>query len=216
MYNSTVYVEQGQYLAIGFDKNSRSPSYLNAQSSCYTLDIDAVNRVYMTNASIEFQQSPGRVAISFQIILTSEFIRDIYLWSIFAGNFNLSICLCSHSPNPIVAALLASKIHNKAAELVDDRELQRKHLEKKEEFDIHAVQIIDKCFSQDENFALQLLTTQSDLYFGYSSLKLAEETNNRSFLATRCVQAHANRLWYGHIDQSVNRRTIIDILVSDI
>ncbi|CAF1431414.1 unnamed protein product [Rotaria sordida] len=85
MYNSTVYVEQGQYLAIGFDKNSRSPSYLNAQSSCYILDIDAVNRVYMANASIEFQRSPGRVAISFQIILTSAEILTLRLNVQFSG-----------------------------------------------------------------------------------------------------------------------------------
>ncbi|CAF1378060.1 unnamed protein product [Rotaria sp. Silwood1] len=71
MYNSAVYVEQGQYLAIGFDKNSRSPSYLDGLSSCYTLDIDAVNRVYMNKTSIKFQWSRERVAIRIQIILTS-------------------------------------------------------------------------------------------------------------------------------------------------
>ncbi|CAF3381710.1 unnamed protein product [Rotaria sp. Silwood2] len=71
MYKYAVYVEQGQYLAIGFDKNSRSPSSLGDLSSCYTLDIDAVNRVYMNETSIKFQWSHERVAISFQIILTS-------------------------------------------------------------------------------------------------------------------------------------------------
>ncbi|CAF4626798.1 unnamed protein product, partial [Rotaria sp. Silwood2] len=70
-YKYAVYVEQGQYLAIGFDKNSRSPSYLSGLSSCYTLDIDAVNRVYMNKTSIRFQWGRERVAISFQIILTS-------------------------------------------------------------------------------------------------------------------------------------------------
>ncbi|CAF5122081.1 unnamed protein product, partial [Rotaria magnacalcarata] len=127
-------------------------------------------------------------------IFCLEFIRDIFLWSVFADSFNLSICLCSHSPNAMIAALLASKINKTAAELANDKELAIKYLKKKTEFDVHAAQIIDKCFLQDENFALQLLTTRSHLYFGYSSLKLAEETNNRSFLATRCVQAYADRL----------------------
>ncbi|CAF1621290.1 unnamed protein product [Rotaria magnacalcarata] len=215
LYDFNVYVEQGQYLAVGFPKNSRSPSYLDGQGLSYTLDIDAANKLYSTNASIEFKRNIRRVAISFQLVPVSEFIRDIFLWSIFADSFNLSICLCSHSPNAMIAALLASKINKTAAKLANDKELARKYLAKKTEFDVHAAQIIDKCFLQDENFALQLLTTRSHLYFGYSSLKLAEETNNRLFLATRCVQAYADRLWYGHIDNSVKRGTVADILVSN-
>ncbi|CAF4831194.1 unnamed protein product [Rotaria socialis] len=195
VYDFNIYIEQGQYLAVGFLENSRSPSYLDDQGLSYALDIDVVNKLSSTNASIEFKRYIRRVAISFQLVPVSEFIRDIFLWSVFADSFNLSICLCSHSPNAMIAALLASKINKTAAELANDKELAIKYLKKKTEFDVHAAQIIDKCFLQDENFALQLLTTRSHLYFGYSSLKLAEETNNRSFLATRCVQAYADRLW---------------------
>jgi hypothetical protein len=83
------------------------------------------------------------------------------------------------------------------------------------EFDVHAARIIDKCFAQNEKFALQVLTTQSKLYFGYSPLKLAEETNSRSFLATKCVQKHLDRLWYGDIDQYGHRKAYIDVFVSD-
>ncbi|CAF3743141.1 unnamed protein product [Rotaria socialis] len=194
VYDFNIYIEQGQYLAVGFLENSRSPSYLDDQGLSYALDIDVVNKLSSTNASIEFKRYIRRVAISFQLVPVSEFIRDIFLWSVFADSFNLSICLCSHSPNAMIAALLASKINKTAAELANDKELAIKYLKKKTEFDVHAAQIIDKCFLQDENFALQLLTTRSHLYFGYSSLKLAEETNNRSFLATRCVQAYADRL----------------------
>ncbi|CAF3459163.1 unnamed protein product [Rotaria socialis] len=216
VYDFNIYIEQGQYLAVGFLENSRSPSYLDDQGLSYALDIDVVNKLSSTNASIEFKRYIRRVAISFQLVPVSEFIRDIFLWSVFADSFNLSICLCSHSPNAMIAALLASKINKTAAELANDKELAIKYLKKKTEFDVHAAQIIDKCFLQDENFALQLLTTRSHLYFGYSSLKLAEETNNRSFLATRCVQAYADRLWYGHIDNSVKRGTVADILVSNV
>ncbi|CAM4903708.1 unnamed protein product [Rotaria socialis] len=216
VYDFNIYIEQGQYLAVGFLENSRSPSYLDDQGLSYALDIDVVNKLSSTNASIEFKRYIRRVAISFQLVPVSEFIRDIFLWSVFADSFNLSICLCSHSPNAMIAALLASKINKTAAELANDKELAIKYLKKKTEFDVHAAQIIDKCFLQDENFALQLLTTRSHLYFGYSSLKLAEETNNRSFLATRCVQAYADRLWYGHIDNSVKRGTVADILMKDL
>ncbi|CAF0872323.1 unnamed protein product [Rotaria sordida] len=122
------------------------------------------------------------------------FIRDILLWSIFAGSLNLPMCLCSHSPNTIVAALITSKIYKRASELVKKEERIREYRERKKEFDEHAAQIIDKCFSQDENLALNILTTKSELYFDYTPIELAEEAGCRAFLASRCVQTHADQL----------------------
>ena len=83
------------------------------------------------------------------------------------------------------------------------------------EFGVHAARIIDKCFDEQEKFALQVLTTKSKLYFGYSALQLAEETNSRSFLATNCVQKHLDGLWYGDIDQYHHNKTHLSLLVSD-
>ncbi|CAF3653776.1 unnamed protein product [Rotaria sordida] len=83
------------------------------------------------------------------------------------------------------------------------------------EFDEHAAQIIDKCFSQDENLALNILTTKSELYFDYTPIELAEEAGCRAFLASRCVQTHADQLWFGHISESIHKKTIANILVSD-
>jgi hypothetical protein len=39
------------------------------------------------------------------------------------------------------------------------------------EFDIHVAQIIDECFSENEEFGLQVLTIKSKLYFEYLPLK---------------------------------------------
>lgn len=66
-------------------------------------------------------------------------------------------------------------------------------------FDAHAAQIIDKCFAQNEEFALQVLETRSDLYFDYSPLELAKATNNHVFLATNCMRAYLDKLWFGDI-----------------
>ncbi|CAF1053216.1 unnamed protein product [Rotaria sp. Silwood1] len=118
--------------------------------------------------------------------------------------------------NTIVAALVASKIYKKAAEMTESKEQKREYIAKKKDFDVHAAQIIDKCFSQDEYLALDLLTTQSKLYFGYTPIELAEETNSRTFLASECVQAYADRLWYGHIEQPAHRKNIVNILVGDV
>ncbi|CAF4841085.1 unnamed protein product [Rotaria sp. Silwood1] len=118
--------------------------------------------------------------------------------------------------NTIVAALVASKIYKKAAEMTESKEQKREYIAKKKDFDVHAAQIIDKCFSQDEYLALELLTTQSKLYFGYTPIELAEETNSRTFLASECVQAYADQLWYGDIEQPAHRKNIVNILVGDV
>lgn len=77
-------------------------------------------------------------------------------------------------------------------------------------FEDHAVQIIEECYKTDPDFAIELLTTKSELYFHSSPLKLAQENGSRSFLSTDCVQNYLDRLWYGdihneHVKYSMNR-----------
>jgi hypothetical protein len=78
---------------------------------------------------------------------------------------------------------------------------------------VHAAEIIDKCFTQHEEFALQVLTTKSKLYFDYSPLELGTETNSRSFLASKCVQKYLGKLWYGDINQHGFHQVHINLLV---
>lgn len=79
LHNSTAYLEQGQYLAIGFDKRLCSPSYLTHQSVSYSLDFEVVHKAYLTNSTIKFQTMNKTFAISFQLIPTSGIITIHYL-----------------------------------------------------------------------------------------------------------------------------------------
>jgi hypothetical protein len=81
------------------------------------------------------------------------------------------------------------------------------------EFDLHAARIIDKCFTQNEQLALQILTTKSKLYFDYSPLSLATEASSRSFLATKCVQKYLDQLWYGNIVEHGYHKIYMNIMV---
>jgi hypothetical protein len=126
---------------------------------------------------------------------------------------------------------LLSKIYQEAAEVMFDIEQKNDYtaIEKyvicdisvvvcfiiyDREFDEHAAQIIDECYLLNEEFGLQVLTTKSELYFGYSPLDLAEETNSCSFLATKCMQKHLDRLWYGDINYHGYQKIYIHLLVS--
>ncbi|CAF4146733.1 unnamed protein product, partial [Rotaria sordida] len=80
-------------------------------------------------------------------------------------------------------------------------------------FDDHAAQIIEACYNVDEDFAVEILTTKSKLYFNYDPLKLARENNSRSFLATKCVHKHLDKQWYGEVNNNGYPEYLIDLLI---
>ncbi|CAF4040031.1 unnamed protein product, partial [Rotaria sordida] len=149
----TLYVQAGQYLAIGFGRSSTRLCRVKGNDS-----------YYITRSSADTVVQSGKPV------------------------------------NSIVAALLASKIYQTAAEKTNKPEKKKDYLQKEKDFDEHAAGIIEKCFQKDEEFAVSILTENSQRYFNYSPLQLAKESNSRSFLATKCVQKYLDKKWFGTID----------------
>ena len=83
------------------------------------------------------------------------------------------------------------------------------------EFDNHAARIIEACYHIKEDFAVEILTADSKLYFDYSPLQLAKENNSRSFLATKCVHKYLDKQWYGEVNNHGHAAYFIDLLVND-
>ncbi|CAF1491232.1 unnamed protein product, partial [Didymodactylos carnosus] len=139
------------------------------------------------------------------------FIRELFLWAILMNRSDLAMSICSRTTNPVVATLVASKIYHQAATqsrcITAERKLE--YLKKEKEFGEHAAGIIDRCFQVDEEFALKLLTQESDVFFKYNALYLAREINSRPFLATKCIQKHLDTEWYGNINYNVYSYTNI-------
>ena len=55
--------------------------------------------------------------------------------------------------------------------------------------------IIDRCFDNDENFAVDLLKRPASPYSDVNPLYLAQKANCRSFLASKCVQRYLDNEW---------------------
>jgi hypothetical protein len=55
--------------------------------------------------------------------------------------------------------------------------------------------IIDRCFDNDENFAVDILKRPSDAFNKVDPLQLARKANCRSFLASKCVQRYLDNEW---------------------
>jgi hypothetical protein len=67
--DSTVYLEAGQFLAIGFGLSSAPPKHISGGKH-YTLRLDQVDDAYGNNTSIKFDQGNSQVAISFHLVPT--------------------------------------------------------------------------------------------------------------------------------------------------
>ena len=55
--------------------------------------------------------------------------------------------------------------------------------------------IIDRCFNNDESFAVDLLKQPAMMFDNVQPLELAEEARCRRFLASECVQRYLDHKW---------------------
>lgn len=62
-------------------------------------------------------------------------------------------------------------------------------------FDIHAATIIDRCFDNDENFAVDIVKRPAVSLYDVHPLQLAQKSDSRMFLASKCVQRHLDNTW---------------------
>ena len=67
------------------------------------------------------------------------------------------------------------------------------------QFDKYAMSIIDRCFHNDEEFAVDLLKQPAVMFDNVQPLELAEEAECRAFLASECVQRYLDYKWSFHI-----------------
>ncbi|CAF1285285.1 unnamed protein product [Adineta steineri] len=131
---STLYLEVGQFLAIGFDEYFRRPFHVKGSDSYY-IAINTVNKLKTGEAQLFIRQSIYCAAFRFTIKpairnnVLLGFIPDLLLWSLFSDRPSLATCLCSHSENTIVATLLANKIYRFAAELVTEGDKIEEYLQ---------------------------------------------------------------------------------------
>ncbi|CAF1186544.1 unnamed protein product [Rotaria sp. Silwood1] len=197
------FVTNGQYIAIGFTYETGFPCNV-PQRNQHSLDLSRIELILSTAAktSIQFNvESRQGVAISFNIDSSPVFFRDLFFWSLFFNRYNMATYLCSKSSNATVAALLASKIYHRAAMFNRTPEERLGFVEKAKEFDKHASVIIDMCFDENNEFALDILKKRSPLFFEKYPLEIAKDIESRTFLATKTVQRYLDQQWYGQLNE---------------
>lgn len=71
------------------------------------------------------------------------------------------------------------------------------------QLDKYAMSIIDRCFHNDESFAVDLLKQPAVAFDNVQPLVLAEEAECRSFLASECVQRYLDHKWSTHFSNKL-------------
>ncbi|CAF2059546.1 unnamed protein product [Rotaria magnacalcarata] len=188
-----LYVTTGQYLAFIFlDKKYFPVKVTGKNQYCGQLTWYSNN-----GEEIEIVEKKDQgVGINFVVNPLPDFVHDFFLWSLFADHHKMATYLCSRSTNSIASALFASKIYHQAAEITLEHEKRLQYRQREREFAEHASNIIDKCFTEGEQFALDMLHMESASHQNYSAWKLAKVIDSRVFLATRTVQRNLDYKCY--------------------
>ena len=64
--------------------------------------------------------------------------------------------------------------------------------------------IIDRCFDNDENFAVNIVKRHASAFADVEPLRFAQKAKCRSFLASKCVQRHLDNTWYVNFSSIFN------------
>jgi len=70
------------------------------------------------------------------------------------------------------------------------------------------------CFDENNEFALDILTKKSPLFFYKDPLQIAKDIDSRAFLATKTVQRYLDQQWYGKLNGYDHNNFWISSLVS--
>ncbi|CAF1523950.1 unnamed protein product [Adineta ricciae] len=132
------------------------------------------------------------------ILFNQHKTEALYLWLLFMKRPEMAKCLCSKLQNQTVATLLAAAIYFKAAK--NNIQNRPALIKLGKEFDRHAKNLIDECFSQDKSLAHKLIHCKAPAFYHCTPLDIARRADCRRFLASDTVQRHVDQKWYHHFD----------------
>jgi hypothetical protein len=62
---------------------------------------------------------------------------------------------------------------------------------------MYAADILDLCYADNEENAIEFLTEKSILYQNQQASTLIDDLCSQPLVSTKCMQTYMNRIWYG-------------------
>uniref|UniRef100_A0A1I8ET50 TRPM-like domain-containing protein n=1 Tax=Wuchereria bancrofti TaxID=6293 RepID=A0A1I8ET50_WUCBA len=146
-----------------------------------------------------------------QIMLNqNQWFQILAIWSIFVNRLELAKCLCAHSFEPILTAIILARICNSLAFEVHDYLLYENDLRNAARwFNEHANAILDAANAESPRETYRLLCLPLESFDGLTLTELALQTNNKQFVAHRCCQKWIYRLLYGKLQVACSKGSIL-------
>ncbi|XP_060786573.1 transient receptor potential cation channel subfamily M member 2-like [Neoarius graeffei] len=130
----------------------------------------------------------------------SQADRDLFLWSVLQNQKDLAQITWEQCNDCIAAALAASKILKKLAqEAGDNGEDAESMRELADHYEKQAIGMFSECHRHDKQRAQKLLTRVSPSWGKTTSLCLALEAHDKTFIAHSGVQAFLTQIWCGEL-----------------
>lgn len=93
-----------------------------------------------------------------------EMLRDLFFWSVYAGNIDIALVLLLQLKSRIGAVLIAAGMAKSFSLAGNNPYIKHKYEQHRIIYEEYATKCIDACYKQDEQLACQLLLREIPLY----------------------------------------------------
>lgn len=104
-----------------------------------------------------------------------EMLRDIFLWSVYAGYSDIAFVILLQLESRISAALIAARIARHLSLQALHLDLRHTFDQQAEDYEKYATACITACYKQNEKMACQLLTRENALFGEATCMQVCEQ-----------------------------------------
>ncbi|XP_071505230.1 transient receptor potential cation channel subfamily M member 3-like [Diadema antillarum] len=144
--------------------------------------------------------------------------NELFIWAVLTKRQKMALFLWRQDEEALAKALVASSLYRamaKSAEVMNlETDISGELRRYAEEFNVLALDLLDRCYREDEVVTIHLLTVQLDNWSKHTCLSLAAMAQHREFMAHACCQVLLNDLWHGGLQAQkyINIKVITSLL----
>ena len=91
-------------------------------------------------------------------------LRELFLWSVYAGYAGIAFVLLFYLRSRVGAALIAAGMAQRLSSDAITLDVRHKYIEQAKEYEAYATACINACYAHDEQLACQLLLRENPFF----------------------------------------------------
>ncbi|CAF1493524.1 unnamed protein product [Adineta ricciae] len=135
---------------------------------------------------------------------TQEMLRELFLWSVYAGYKDMAFILLLQIESRMIAALIAACIAQRLSRAADTLDVQHRYKEYAKEYEAYATECAKKCYEHNERLACQLMLRENQIFGNMTCMQVAISSRITTFVNTNCFNEVLQRQWFGQLPRSTS------------